>query len=372
MSRRAGFIRKLVVLIAVACLSAGLTTVVIASLLNLQTSPTANYQAIFSDASGIQPGDPVRIAGVEVGRVTGVTLEGLTQAKVTFKVASAQRVDNQTDATIHYENLLGQRNLSLAEGSTPTTGPGCGPRCIPVQRTTPALDLSDLFNGFQPLFQALSPSDVNQLTGNIIAVFQGESSNVSGLVNQAAALTTNLANRQQVIDQVVDNLTGLLHLVGDHDQQLGSLIDNFSTLTTQLAGERSSIGNAIGNTSSMVSSLNGLLGSVEQPLQTSITGLNSALAPIAANGATLSQLLAQLPVTVTAVDKIFQNGTYATAYVCEEFLRTNGPLYFTPQTLQDEFRVVPGLLPLVNNLFQVDLPQRQFGDDSLHSPNCQK
>ncbi len=193
---------KLAVFLVVSVLA---TVIVAASLLNLSASARTPYTALFTDASGLQPGDFVDIAGVQVGAVTGVRLQG-TRALVTFTADSNQRLTTTTHADVDYANLLGQQLLSLQPGGRP--GRLLPPAAvIPTSRTAPALDLTSIFNGFQPLFEALSPTQVNQLTASIIDVFQGESGTVADLVTQTASLTQNLAARQQLIGQVIDNLS---------------------------------------------------------------------------------------------------------------------------------------------------------------------
>ena len=182
--------------------------------------PATGYVAEFTNASGLQAGDTVRIAGVEVGKVSAVTLQQ-NHADVSFSVDTSQHLTTTTLAAIHFENLLGQRFLAILPGH-----PGGKPLppggVIPLSRTTPAINLTAVFDGFQPLFSALSPDQVNQLAGSIIDVFQGESGTVSNIVAETAALTNNLADRQQVIDTLLTSLSSLLNTVGVHDTQLGS------------------------------------------------------------------------------------------------------------------------------------------------------
>ena len=92
---------------------------------------------------------------------------------MTFTVDDDAEVTDGTHATIRYRNLVGQRYISLTQGAAAPSALDEGDT-IPVDRTTPALDLTVLFNGFKPLFQALSPQDINQLSYEIIQVFQGE------------------------------------------------------------------------------------------------------------------------------------------------------------------------------------------------------
>ncbi len=118
-------------------------------------------------------GDDVRIAGVKVGAVKKVEIADRDRALVTFTVEDAVTLSDSTFATIRFRNLVGQRYISLSEevGDTSEMEPGA---TIPVERTKPALDLTLLFNGFKPLFQALSPDDINQFSYEIVQVFQGE------------------------------------------------------------------------------------------------------------------------------------------------------------------------------------------------------
>ena len=86
------------------------------------------------------------------------------------------------EATIRYRNLVGQRYIALTEGEGSggeTLDEGA---VIPLAQTTPALDLTVLFGGFQPLLQALSPADMNRVSFEIIQVFQGEGGTIESLL----------------------------------------------------------------------------------------------------------------------------------------------------------------------------------------------
>ena len=81
-----------------------------------------------------------------------------------------------------------------------------------------------LFNGFKPLFQALSPHDINQLSYEIVQVFQGEGGTLEGLLAHTASVTKTLADRDQLIGELIDNLNAALTTIGDRDKQLSALI----------------------------------------------------------------------------------------------------------------------------------------------------
>ena len=99
-----------------------------------------------------------------------------------------------TKATIKYRNLVGERYIALTQdvgGATPLRDGAT----IGLDHTQSALDLTVLFNGFKPLFAALSPKDVNELSGEIISVLQGEGGNINSLLATTASLTSTLADR---------------------------------------------------------------------------------------------------------------------------------------------------------------------------------
>jgi phospholipid/cholesterol/gamma-HCH transport system substrate-binding protein len=368
----------IVKLVLFAGLSAVLTTIVVTSVLDINTNATVNYKAVFSDATGIQPGDSVRIAGVEVGKVAGVSLLSSppasnrcgpttppggdatpTCALVTFSLNSNQHLTTSTGARIYFANLLGQRFMGLVPGS----GGGSPLRpggVIPVSQTTPGLDLTAVFNGFQPLFNALSPDEVNQLSTSIIQVFQGESGTVASLVSQTASITTNLANREQVLDQVLTNLAGLLQAVNGQGTQLGQLIDNFNALVSGLATQRTQLGNTITGVSQLTNSVAGVLQGSRPAFDNDISGLASAAGTLSVNQGKLDGLLQGLPGLVQSLSKIASTGSYINVYLCNLTVNVHGAINIS---------LVPGL-PAPQYPANLQLPSGEVGNQAFHTRNC--
>ena len=150
----------------------GLMTALLVVLIgNVALSNTKQYKLVFSDVTSLVKGDDVRIAGVRVGNVASVKLLTGSSAEVTIRVDSDVPLTQNTDAALRYRNMIGQRYIALTKGegeSSARLKPG---ETIGLDQTTPALDLTDLFGGFQPLFDALSPEDTNQLTYELVQVF---------------------------------------------------------------------------------------------------------------------------------------------------------------------------------------------------------
>ena len=91
------------------------TWMVFATLQREVAGPTNSYSAVFTDVSGLAPGDDVRVAGVRVGRVDKIDLVG-TLANVVFRVQRDQVLYTNTVASVTYQNIIGQRYLGLLQG----------------------------------------------------------------------------------------------------------------------------------------------------------------------------------------------------------------------------------------------------------------
>ena len=342
---------KLAVFVATAVLA---TIVVTASLLNLRSQPQTGYSALFTNASGLQPGDFVDIAGVQVGTVTGVQLQGRL-ALVDFTADSDQQLTTTTHANVEYANLLGQQLVALQQGSSAGKPLAAGAQ-IPVSRTAPALDLTGIFNGFQPLFAALTPKQVNELTASIIQIFQGESGNISNLVTQTASITENLAQRQQIIGEVIDNLSAVAGTLDAHDQQLGTMIDQFDSLVTGLADERGQIGTTVDSLSGLTQAVSGLLQQSQPTLDQAINAVVSASHTAAQDQSGFDGVLANLPSFIETLDKVANSGSFLNVYICNLTINVQGTVNVNVLTGQPA-------VPLT-------LPSGPVGNQSVHTANC--
>ena len=216
------------------------------------------YRAQFTDVTGLLVGDDIRIAGVKVGQVRSIKVVGNTVAEVAFGVADDIPLATSVRAKIRYRNLVGQRYIALSEG------PGGGQSLpdgglIPLGQTTPALDLTTLFNGFRPLFTALTPNDVNKLAFEIIQVLQGEGGTVTDLLRHTASLTNTLADRDAVIGRVITNLNQVLGTLNERDSNLDQTISQLQQFVSGLAADRTAIGDALVNIGSLTTATGSLI-----------------------------------------------------------------------------------------------------------------
>ena len=165
----------------------------------------------------------------------------------------ASAMTTTTEVKVQYLNLVGQRYLDLvaAPGGQPLPTANA---VIPITRTAPAVDLTALFNGFKPLFRALSPQDVNRFALEIIKTLQGEGGTIQSLLQQTASLTNTVAQRDAAVGQVIDNLLTVLSTVQKRDAGLGETVTQLQRLVSGLAGDRDAISASLTNINSLATS----------------------------------------------------------------------------------------------------------------------
>ena len=153
-----------------------------------------------------------------------------------------------------------------------------------------------LFNGFKPLFQALSPSDLNQLSYEIVQVFQGEGGTLEGLLGHTASVTQTLADRDEVIGALIDNLNEVLDHIGDRDDQLTELIQTFRTFVGGLKDDRQAILGSLDQISALSVETAGLVEGIRAPFVEDIKQLRRVAGNLDKNKAELDRALQVLPI----------------------------------------------------------------------------
>ena len=281
------------------------------------------YAAEFTNVSGLKTDQFVRIAGVEVGQVKKISVNRDATVRVEFSTDGSVVLTEGTRAVIRYDNLVGGRFMELEEGTGPLTPLKPG-QTIPVARTEPALDLDALLGGFRPLFRALDPGKVNELSGQLIEAFQGQGPTIGSFLDQAAAVTNTLADRDQLIGQVIDNLNAVLGSLGGQSDRLDKAVTSLSELVHGLAARRTDISNALAYTNAAAGSIADLLSQARGPFQNVVQQTDRAAGIVVADHDYFDNLLNQLPDKYRALGRQGIYGDFYTFYICDIVLKLNG------------------------------------------------
>jgi phospholipid/cholesterol/gamma-HCH transport system substrate-binding protein len=299
------------------------TVVVFAIFGQLRLEKLTTYSAVFTNVSGLENGNFVRIAGVEVGKVKSISVQDGSTVRVEFGVDDSVVLTEGSKAVIRFEDLLGKRYMALEEGAggVKRLSPGA---TIPLNRTEPALDLDALIGGLRPLFRALKPEQINGLTSSLIAAFQGQGGTINTVLAQAAALTNTLADRDQLIGQLIVNLNTLLGSLGDQGKQVGKTVDSLSELVAGLSARKQDVTNGVAYVNAAAGSIADLLAQVRTPLKKVVPELDRTAGTVMADKDFVDNLLNTLPDSYQMLNRQGLYGDYFTFYLCDIVLKFNG------------------------------------------------
>jgi phospholipid/cholesterol/gamma-HCH transport system substrate-binding protein len=282
------------------------------------------YSATFHDVSDLQSGDTVRVAGARVGTVSDVRLEEDNSVTVTFNADNGVRLTTGTQAAVRYLNLVGDRYLELVDtpGSTRLLPPGS---VIPVERTSPALDLDLLLGGLKPVIQGLNARDVNALSASLLQIMQGQDGTMESLLSKTSSFTSTLADNGQVVQQLIDNLKDVLATVSKDGAQFSALLDRMQHLVTELSNQRDPIGEAVDALDKGTASIADLLTQARPPLAGTIDQLNRLAPNLAQEKDRLDTALQKAPENYRKLVRVGSYGNFLQLFLCGVTLRLNDP-----------------------------------------------
>lgn len=315
-----GFRSTLIKFLIFAAIALALLALLYNTMINSVPGSTQPFRADFTNVSGLTVGDDVRVAGVRVGKVTAMKIIDGSHAQVAFVLEKSQPLLDNTQMVMRYQNLLGQRYLSLVQPSVHGARLPAG-ALVPYARTSPGFDLTELLDGFRPLFEALRPADVNKLAGSLIEVLQGEGGTVEQLLEQTTHLTNFVADRDQLFGQVLTRLTPVLQDLAGQGGQLSDTVHQLQLLMTGLARDRASIGTSISHLSHLITSTSSLIEEARTPVTVDSHLFRQVAEALASQRTLLTQALGAFGAAFGDLGRASSYRNSANVYLCTFWLQ---------------------------------------------------
>ncbi|MFL0291308.1 MCE family protein [Mycobacterium sp. SMC-18] len=293
-----------------------LTWLVYATLRRDVAGSTTRYAAVFTDVFGLREGDDVRMAGVRVGRVEKIDLDG-KQARVAFIVQSDQHVYRNTIASVTYQNIIGQRYLGLSLDKSGATDLLPAGGVIPLARTESSFDVGTLLNGFEPLFSLLNPKQADDLTKGVIQSLQGDQGSLVKLVDQTSTLTRTLSGRDQALGDLITSLSKVTANVARQNDELDHTLRQAHNVVADFDARRPALQSSIGSFAQVSRRLSTVMTEVYPALDQLITrepGFTSHLIDIEPQLAFMGD---NLPLLLKGLARLVEQGSYGNAYACD-------------------------------------------------------
>ena len=282
------------------------------------------YHATFTTASRLKTGQDVRIAGVPVGSVKELKLTPDNLVDVTFEVNKRYQLYTSTRALIRYENLVGDRFLEIASGpgDLRKLPPGGS---ISKDHTEPALDLDALLGGLRPVLKGLDGNKVNEVSNAVIELLQGQGGAISQLLSSTSSFTSDLAARDQLIGDVINNLNAVLSTVDAKGAQFDTSVDQLQQLITGLAQGADPIAGAITPLASATTDLTDMLAKGRRPLQGVLENLEPLASKLDERKKDVNDVIEPLAENYLRLNALGAYGSFFNIYYCSIRIKINGP-----------------------------------------------
>lgn len=250
------------------------------------------YRAELNDVTGLVVNDEVKIAGVEVGKVTSITTER-GHAVVTFSVDSDVVLRDSTLAGVRWRNVLGQKYLYLypADGGD-TLAAG---ETLPLDQAVDSADVGDFLNAVGPVLQAIDPADANAFVQALNEGLDGNEARVRRLLSDAAGVSDTLGGLDTEVGSIVTNLDDVVGALADRDTAVDATLRNLASLSDDLAARNQSLQSVVTDFAEVSDQLNTLLEDKRGDLDVTIANLETILGVLDENRAGLEETLATLP-----------------------------------------------------------------------------
>ncbi len=279
-------------------------------------SHRVTYEAQLSDATGLQPSDSVKIAGVTVGQVTAIGVQR-GHALVTFAVNSGVHLRTSTKAGLRWHNVLGQQYLYLYPGATGTAlRPG---GVIPLANDVASASVGALLNALGPFLSAVNPQQANTFLRSVVAALDGNEAKVNSLIADAATVSQTVGSLDSQVGQVIGDLDQVLTALAHRSGDIGTLLSNLQSVAQTLASHNALLDSVVTNLASVTGEFAGLVRSNQGTLQSSIADLQSVTSVVQAHEAALSQGLSTLGSGLAPYAEISAFGQWfqiQTVYTC--------------------------------------------------------
>jgi phospholipid/cholesterol/gamma-HCH transport system substrate-binding protein len=269
------------------------------------------YHAEFSEIGGLKSGNEVRVAGVPVGKVRDIELDG-NKVKVTFKVDKGTRLGRDTAAEIRIRTLLGAQFLALQPSGSGRLEKG---GTIPESRTTPPYDVVQAFSDLSTTTEALDVDQISQALETLSDVAAQTPEEFRGAIRGVSDLSRNLAARDEQINTLLKNLKKVTGVINARDDQLVALVKDSSVLFDAISARREAIHRLLVSTQEISAQLTGLVKDTEADLQPALRQLRTVTTMLARNEQSLDRALTVMPGFLRVFANLLGNGPWFDTYV---------------------------------------------------------
>ncbi|MGC9541171.1 MCE family protein [Streptomyces sp. UG1] len=269
------------------------------------------YSAAFAEAGGLKPGDEVRIAGVKVGKVQEVDLDG-DHVKVTFKIKGEPAFGAETGASIRVKTILGAKYMALHPKGRGQLAPGSE---IPLRRTTPAYDVVQAFSDLTTTTEKVDTDRVAKALDTISATFEDSPAEVRESIKGLSQISRTVASRDKALRELLDHANGVTGVLAERSSDFTALVKDGDKLFKEISARREAIHKLLKSSAALGIQLSGLVQDNEKEIGPALKGLNRVVDMLERNQSSLDRSIKLMAPYVRLFTNTLGNGRWFDSYV---------------------------------------------------------
>jgi phospholipid/cholesterol/gamma-HCH transport system substrate-binding protein len=279
------------------------------------------YSAEFSEAAGLFEGNDVRIAGVEVGRVSAVELRG-DHVLVSFRAKGAWLGD-ATGAAIRLKTVLGQKFLALDPQGE---GPLDPAKPIPRSRTNVPYDILEAFGALSSTVDRIDTAQLAKSFDTLSATLANTPQSVRAALGGLSRLSDTLATRDHQLATLLGNTRVVSQTLVDRDAAVRQLLSDGNLLLSEVNDREQAIGSLLDGSRRLATELSGLISDNDAQVGPLLTQLDQLTSMLQRNQDALVAGIRGFAPLVRLGSNIAGTGRWVDGYLCGLVLPSFGPL----------------------------------------------
>lgn len=291
-----------------------LTAAVVVTAQNYDKVPlvaaTREYSGYFADTGGLNAGSPVQVAGVKVGRVARINIEG-DKIRIDF-TAEGIKVGDDSTLAIKTETVLGSKYLQLDP-----VGDELVERndVIPLERTSTPYSLTDALGDLTTAVSDLDTQQVVSALETLGDTLDQTEPNLAAALDGVTRFSQTIASRDEMIQDLLGNAEAVTGVLSHRTDQLNKLVLDANVLFAALDGRRQAVDTLLVNLSAVTSQVQALIDENQAQLEPSLDQLNQVVEMLDRHKQDLQASLKPLQQYATSLGESVASGPFFSAYV---------------------------------------------------------
>ncbi|MGW0041625.1 MCE family protein [Rhodococcus sp. NPDC003348] len=271
----------------------------------------AGYRALFLDTGGLRVGDAVRVAGVDAGRVTAIEIEGAAVA-VAFRLDAPVRLGDRTRVDIATATVLGAKNLRVTPGGENPLRPGA---TIGTESTTSPYQLTEALGDLTDRAERIDTDRLAESMRVLTSTLRRVPDDVRAAVDGVGRLSATVADRDESLRGLLASAESVTGVLAERSGQIDTLLTDATAVLGELRDRRAVIDTLFDNVSALSRQLDGLVADNEAAIGPTLASLQSVLAVLQTNRASVAAAIERLGPYITELGEAVSSGPFFNSYI---------------------------------------------------------